>query len=80
MSESLTTNLVLDLKGLLCPMPIVKISQAIKQVAVGGVIQATATDPGVLADVPAWTKSTGHELVKMEREGKVITFWVKRTK
>jgi TusA-related sulfurtransferase len=61
-------------------MPIVKISQAIKQVAVGGVIQATATDPGVLADVPAWTKSTGHELVKMEREGKVITFWVKRTK
>jgi len=80
MSESLTPNLVLDLKGLLCPMPIVKISQAIKQVAVGGVIQATATDPGVLADVPAWTKSTGHELVKMEREGKVITFWVKRTK
>ena len=80
MSESLTPNLVMDLKGLLCPMPIVKISQAIKQVAVGGVIQATATDPGVLADVPAWTKSTGHELVKMEREGKVITFWVKRTK
>jgi len=80
MSESLTPNLVLDLKGLLCPMPIVKISQSIKQVAVGGVIQATATDPGVLADVPAWTKSTGHELVKMEREGKVITFWVKRTK
>jgi tRNA 2-thiouridine synthesizing protein A len=61
-------------------MPVVKISQAIKQVAVGGIIQATATDPGVMADIPAWTKSTGNELVKMEREGKVITFWVKRTK
>jgi tRNA 2-thiouridine synthesizing protein A len=80
MSENLTPNLVLDLKGLLCPMPVVKISQAIKQVAVGGIIQATATDPGVMADIPAWTKSTGNELVKMEREGKVITFWVKRTK
>jgi len=80
MSETLNANLVLDLKGLLCPMPVVKIAQAIKQVDVGGVIQATATDPGVLADIPAWTKSTGHELVKIEREGKLITFWVKRVK
>ena len=80
MSESPNPDLLLDLKGLLCPMPIVKISQAIKQVAVGGLIQATATDPGVLADIPAWTKSTGHDLVKMERGAGIITFWVRRAK
>jgi len=72
--------MVLDLKGLLCPMPVVKIAGAIKKVDVGGIIEATATDPGVMADIPAWAKSTGNELVKMEREGKVITFWVKRSK
>ena len=80
MSENLTPDLALDLKGLLCPMPIVRISQAIKQVAVGGLIQATATDPGVLADIPAWTKSTGNELVKMERGGGTIIFWIRRAK
>ena len=80
MSENLTPDLTLDLKGLLCPMPVVKIAKAIKDVEVGGIIEATATDPGVMADIPAWTKSTGNELVKMEREGKTIIFWVKRLK
>lgn len=80
MSESPTPSMTLDLKGLLCPMPVVKIAGAIKKVEVGQIIEATATDPGVMADIPAWAKSTGHELVKMEREGKLITFWVKRLK
>ena len=80
MSENLTPDLTLDLKGLLCPMPVVKISKAIKDIPVGGVIEATATDPGVMADIPAWAKSTGNEMMKVEKEGKVIRFWVKRLK
>ena len=49
MSEEIIVAKTLDLKGLLCPMPIVKIAQAIKTIEVGEVIEATATDPGVLA-------------------------------
>jgi len=80
MSEPFVADLELDLKGLLCPMPVVKIAGAIKKVEIGSIIKATATDPGVMADIPAWAKSTGNEMIKMEREGKVITFWVKRVK
>jgi tRNA 2-thiouridine synthesizing protein A len=80
MSESPTPSMTLDLKGLLCPMPVVKIAGAIKKVEVGQIVEATATDPGVMADIPAWAKSTGHEVVKMTREAKIITFWVKRLK
>lgn len=80
MSEELKADLVLDLKGLMCPIPVVRVSKAIKEVPVGGVIEATATDPGVLADIPAWAKSTGNEMVKTEREGKAIKFWVRRLK
>ena len=80
MTEELKADLVLDLKGLMCPIPVVKISKAIKEVAVGGVIEATATDPGVLADIPAWAKSTGNEMLKTERDGKAIKFWVRRLK
>jgi tRNA 2-thiouridine synthesizing protein A len=70
----------LDLKGLLCPIPVVKMAQAIKTVAVGEVIEAVATDPGVMADLPAWCRTTGHELVRIGREDRLITFAVKRVK
>jgi tRNA 2-thiouridine synthesizing protein A len=78
MSETTKSDLQLNLQGLMCPMPVVKISKAIKDVLVGGIIEATATDPGVMADIPAWAKSTGNEMMKFEKEGKVIRFWVKR--
>ena len=78
MTEELKTVTTLDLKGLVCPIPIVKVSQAIKQVQVGEVIEAIATDPGVLADIPAWCKTSGNELVKMERVDKVFRFVVRR--
>ncbi|MGQ9553918.1 MAG: sulfurtransferase TusA family protein [Anaerolineae bacterium] len=80
MSEAIKADLVLDLKGLLCPIPVVKMSQAIKEVEVGQVVEATATDPGVMADIPAWAKSTGNEMLKIEKDGKAIRFWVKRLK
>lgn len=73
-------KLSLDFKGLLCPMPVVKIAQAIKQVQVGELIEAVATDPGVMADIPAWARSTGHELVSLEKQDKVFKFVVKRAK
>ena len=68
----------LDLKGLLCPMPVVKLAKAVKQLNAGEMVQATASDPGVLADIPAWCKSTGNELIKMEKGDKVFTFTVRK--
>ena len=75
-----TPKLSLDFKGLLCPMPVVKLAQAIKQIQVGEALEAVATDPGVMADIPAWTRSTGHELVALEKQDKVFKFVVKRLK
>jgi tRNA 2-thiouridine synthesizing protein A len=72
--------LTLDLKGLLCPLPVVKIAQAIKKVNVGDTVEATATDPGVLADIPAWARTSGNEVVSMERQDKIIRFVVRRVK
>jgi tRNA 2-thiouridine synthesizing protein A len=72
-------DLVIDLKGLLCPIPVVKIAKAMKQVEVGQIVEAEASDPGVLADIPAWCKSTGNEMLSMEKDdNKILTFRVKR--
>ena len=80
MSEEIKVDLELDLKGLLCPLPMVRVSQNISKVPVGGIIRATATDPGSLADIPSWAKSTGNEILKSEKIDKDLVFYVKRLK
>jgi len=69
---------VLDLKGLACPMPVVKVSKGIKEIEVGEVIEAQTTDPGSLTDFPAWAKTSGNEIVKTDQEEKLIKFFIKR--
>ena len=51
-----------------------KISNAIKEIGVGRVIEATATDPGVMMDIPAWCSTTGNELMEMDEVDGVFTF------
>jgi tRNA 2-thiouridine synthesizing protein A len=80
MADELKIKTTLDLKGLVCPIPVVKVSQAIKQIQIGEMIEAFATDPGVLGDIPAWSKTSGNELVKMERVDKAFRFVIRRLK
>ncbi len=75
-----TPKLSLDFKGLLCPMPVVKLAQAIKQIQVGELVEAVATDPGVMADIPAWARTSGNQVVSLEKQDKVFKFVVKRVK
>ena len=79
MSEDINVAKVLDLKGLACPMPVVKVSKGIKEIEVGQVLQALTSDPGALTDFPAWAKTTGNEILKTETEGKETSFYIKRT-
>lgn len=73
-------DLFLDCKNLLCPMPIIKLSQAIKKIAVGQTILTETTDPGSQYDIAAWARQTGHELLATETEGKVYRFHIRRKK
>ncbi|TET50489.1 MAG: sulfurtransferase TusA family protein, partial [Actinomycetota bacterium] len=61
-------------------LPMVRVSQNIKNVPVDGIISAVATDVGALADIPSWARSTGNEVLKTDREDKEIIFYIKRVK
>lgn len=73
-------DLFLDSKNLLCPMPIIKLSQAIKKINVGQTILTETTDPGSQYDIAAWARQTGHELLATEQAGNVFRFRVRRSK
>ncbi len=78
--SDLIPDLELDLRGLACPMPVIKISQSIAGVPLGAVVHAVATDPASIPDFTAWAKSTGQELVRAEKVGDEFEFLVRRLK
>ena len=74
----MNSDKVLDAKGLACPMPIVKTRKEMKEMESGQVLEILATDKGAKADLTAWAKSGGHELLDSQEEGDVLKFWIKK--
>ncbi|QUW22926.1 sulfurtransferase TusA family protein [Sporosarcina sp. Marseille-Q4063] len=71
-------NELLDAKGLACPMPIVRTKKAMDNLETGEVLEVHATDQGAKADLTAWSKSGGHELLETTEENGVLKFWIKK--
>ena len=69
---------VLDVKGLNCPLPILRAKKALKDIPTGGTLQVLATDPGAVKDFEAFCRTTGNELVESNAEGNVFSFVIKR--
>ncbi len=71
----------LDARGLSCPHPIMKSVKSLRTLDIGQVLEILTTDPGSTRDIPAWTRSTGQELLVFEEHGsKEFRFLVKRMK
>jgi len=79
MAEEIKVDLELDLRGLRCPLPMVRVSENITRVPVGGIVRAVTTDAGSLADITSWARITGNEIVKKEQVDKDIIFLIKRS-
>ena len=58
---------------MLCPMPVIKTQNRIKELAVGAILENVCTDSGALSDIPVWARIHGHEIVETEKkEGEVV--------
>ena len=68
-------SLVVDTRGTLCPLPVLKTSQAIKQIRMGEVLEVLATDPGSKPDIAAWARMTGNELISTTEEEAALTIY-----
>ncbi len=82
---SMVTNVVetpiaktLDVKGMFCPLPILKSRKAIKSIDPGEILEIIATDPRSPKDIAAWCENIGHELVRSEVDGKVFRMLVRK--
>ncbi len=68
----------LDVKGLNCPLPILRTKKTLADMDSGQVLRVQATDPGSLKDFPAFARQTGNELVAQNEEGNTFVYFLKR--
>ncbi|HTR21703.1 MAG TPA: sulfurtransferase TusA family protein [Gemmatimonadales bacterium] len=74
----MTAPQTLDCKGLLCPLPVYKASQALNRLQPGQLLRVECTDPGSLADFPALARQRGDTLVSATEQGDVQVFVLKK--
>jgi tRNA 2-thiouridine synthesizing protein A len=67
--------IIIDATKLFCPMPVIRLGEAIAKANIGDKIQIIATDRGVLHDIPAWCKVHGQKVVDIN-EDEIITIVV----
>jgi len=70
----------LDCVGFYCPMPIAMTKEEIDKIKIGKVLKVEADDPAAEEDIKRWAKHTGHEILKFEKEGAIMTFYIKKMK
>jgi tRNA 2-thiouridine synthesizing protein A len=69
----MTEDLMLDARGLLCPLPVLKLRKRLKSLKSGDIIALWADDPAAVVDVPHFCNEAGHTLLGMEeREAAAI--------
>lgn len=56
----------LDARGLRCPLPVVRLAAAARDLAPGAEVRVRWTDPAARYDIPAWARMRGHQVVTEE--------------
>lgn len=68
----------LDVRGLSCPMPVIKTKTTLEKLASGEVLEVISSDRGALRDVPAWVQMAGHELLEAMEEDGAYRFLIRK--
>jgi len=69
----------LDATNLLCPMPVIKVQDKIRDLASGDILEVTCTDPGALSDIPSWCRMFGHKVLRSIQSKREILITIEVT-
>ncbi len=72
-------NQTLDVKGLKCPLPVLRAKKVLRSLAVGDVLEVLATDPNSVQDFQAFCKTAGDRLLEWSEAGGVFTYRIEKS-
>ncbi|MGZ8566974.1 MAG: sulfurtransferase TusA family protein [Actinomycetota bacterium] len=70
----------IDARGMPCPGPLMSLIGAIREAAVGDVIEVLSSDEGSKTDIPAWIQKAGHEMVEVVEDDGFTHFLVRKAR
>ncbi len=68
----------LDVRGLNCPLPILRAKKSLADMTPGEVLRIIATDPGAVIDFQVFSDQTGNILLSQSEVNKEFTFYIKK--
>lgn len=57
----------LDARYLLCPVPVIRTQEKVRELTAGDVLRISCTDPGAEWDLSSWCRVHGHQFLSMEK-------------
>ena len=72
------SDTVLDVKGMRCPLPVLRANRALRSLAAGAKLRVLATDQASVADFQAFCRETGHALLAQGEESGVYSFTIRK--
>ena len=69
---------IVDAKGLNCPMPLLKAKKALNAMASSERLRVYATDPGSVRDFEVFTAQSGHRLLESSRNGETYSYLLEK--
>jgi len=71
-------KIILDTRGMKCPMPVLKARKRLKSMAKGEQLRVQADDPVAVVDFPHFCDEQGHRLVSVETEGEYDLYIIEK--
>lgn len=68
----------LDVRGLVCPLPILRTKKSLSEMITGQVLKIAATDPGAVIDFQVFAEQTGNELLSLPESDEDLIFYMKK--
>ena len=72
------TRIEIDARALRCPMPLLKLKQALANMTLGDQVQLAASDAGAWRDIPAFVALTQHRLIEKSQAADEFSFVVEK--
>ena len=78
--SSIKPDKTLDMKGLLCPEPVFRTRQTIKEMNIDEILEVFADDPVAEEDIKSWINKSENELLFFNKDDKLLKFLIRKVK
>jgi tRNA 2-thiouridine synthesizing protein A len=71
-------DLELDARGLMCPLPLLRLKKALQGLEGGQIVRVIATDPAAVLDFGVFVEQAGHSLLSTDQDAELLCFLIRK--